>query len=274
MPAEAWSLRDLFPSPQPLLRHTRSSSADPGAFEWGVSHAGRSGRRLAFPLLHYLAYRGCVEAVKACLAACLQPIDFTLPDGRGRTLLHVVCDEVVSGTATHEMLQAVVRRLETHPEDVVDWERRDHLRQGVLKRAAENQKLSVVWPLLNNVPQIADRPFALSFVWRADWDRLSDDEKLEHFTVKPHRIIEADPPTARLCQLSWQPEAKSSEIEPCVREGADVCYGKWGETTVLQSFMAQGRVDAVRACLMTSRPIDFTACDERGRTLLHWLVYV
>lgn len=121
------------------------------------STAGGAGET---PILHGLVAAGRVEAVTACLTTTA-PLDFSLIIGMGyqQTVLHLLCASALPASATAAMLAALVRRLQTHPlslGDKVEWLARDSFGKTFFDVAAWGQRLSVVWPLVRELPYFAD----------------------------------------------------------------------------------------------------------------------
>lgn len=136
---------DWNPDPQRMQPLIVSGGAD-------VFHLVEEGEvipgTLNWPLFHLLVFKGRVEAVKACLSSKL-PMDFTIRDEHyGRTPLHRACEACLSHEVSRQMLVAMARRLQNHPEDTVNWNQCDDFELTVVQSAANHQKLCLLWQLL------------------------------------------------------------------------------------------------------------------------------
>lgn len=134
-------------------------------------------RVLVQPILHTFILLGSAECVAACLCS---PgwLNFTLPAHRPGMLranaLHCIC--MTTNGSTEELLDILLRRLENHAQDKIDWEERDGRGRSFLSCAAAHHKLSVVWPHVRRLKHFTDikKPIPLSCtVYRSDWERLS-----------------------------------------------------------------------------------------------------
>lgn len=236
--------------------------------EEGVNIFG-TGLILFESLFHTLISESNVEAVKACLKT-QRPIDFTVTGSKNRTALHYLC-EVYSDAAAKEMMESIIERIETHPKDFADWSLTDQNGKDFISLAAEKQKLALMWPLVREIPFFGDKinPITLHTAWRWDFEQLDPEDKLS-FSVE--EFEEASKPTGTLIKLCRLHKPNIEAIKQCVSDGADIFYQDPETLTmVLHSFVWNGDVDAVRACLSISQPIDFNTRDIFGESLLRYI---
>eukprot|EP00796_Vickermania_ingenoplastis_P000446 gene446-229_t len=218
------------------------------------------------PILHHMIANGHVK----CLAACLKterPIDFTIPDTVNRcTPLHLAC-QISDTELSTTMLQLIVDRLATHPDDKVDWGQLNHRGRDFMSWVAAFQDLASVWAIVKDIPFFAKRPIPISTrPFKSNWDRLGKEQV--HFTLL--NGLQPDPPTIKLVRLCMNPPPKPEDVQGYVDKGGDVMYeGPEMERPVLHQLILEGRVDCVAACLTTARSIDFAVKDATGLTPLH-----
>lgn len=226
------------------------------------------------PIFHFLISHGLVECVNACLSTS-DVIDFTSGDGWGWTPMHFVCPKSCGVMEAVSIMRLIVHRIETHPQDVVSWDKKSRDGYDFLSCAAKYQKLSALWPVVMNMPYFADHvdPIPLSKpVWKYDWEELGDEQT---FFVVEQEMIMAERCTAELvrkCELEeWKPAAAS--VKEMVLKGADVCFtDPEMNKPILHHFINTGLVECVEACLESPNPIDFTVTAEYGWTVLHYMM--
>lgn len=226
--------------------------------------------QLSDSVLHEFVRRGLIEHVRTCL---LSPhdIDFTQRGRSGQNVLHVICSGSIRDEATSTMLHSIVQRIQSHPTDKVDWSQKDGDAMHLLAIAADNQKLSLIWKIIAEIPYFADQldPFPLRpWVWSWDWEALADDQA--YFSLDGVDIVQTDCSTAKLVKLCWIGDAEPSEVEKLVEDGADLCFQQPGVILpLLHQLLNTGSLSSVQACLKTPRVIDFTVTDLLENTALH-----
>lgn len=128
--------------------------------------------------LHYSALTGDVEVLKALLET-QKDVNFTTVDAEGCTPLHYVTWCVSSRVA--EVTDAIIRRLQAHPNDQVDWGKKNKDGCDFLSLAARDGVLSDVYRLVKDQPYYREANRLLLLVaepldadqWLIDWSRLS-----------------------------------------------------------------------------------------------------
>lgn len=239
------------------------------------------------PLLHELVMKGCTDLVVWCLEAEASqpfPVDFTICSGEFKqTALHCMAAGTLSAGDSARMLRALIHHLEHHPGDKIEWMQADSFGKTFLAVASWAQKLHVVWPIVRSTPFFADRTEPLPLrgfkVWSPDWAALDattggdgGENYQTDFVRSGANTIDVEPPTARLCQLSWErmgrcaerEAAMVEEVRAAVTDGGDVCWNYPGTASALRFFIQVGRVRCVEACLETRRRIEFIQLSARG----------
>lgn len=236
-----------------------------------------SGSGLYESLLHTFIKECHVEGVRACLETA-STLDFSVTGSHNQTVLHCLCQSQIENEDTAAMLRAIIERFETHPHDRINWLQRDEYGNDFLTSAAINQKLSLVWELVKDVPFFADLtdPIALTeTVWRWDWENLGN-EKV-YFCLDDADIEEAERSTGDLVKLSRLTSPNIEKIKIAVSDGADVLYEDFQSpgniVRVLHHFMWKGNVGAVKACYSTTRVIDFSVRDLYHSTAIRYIWY-
>lgn len=264
------------------------------------------------PLLVWLIEAQSIPHVVCCVSESPLPsLDFTLTDEQGHTPLHAMCRLAVDEEDTVRMIEALVIRLEMHPEDVVDWSQKTGLHReigavlpsggkrndeasrredtfriheigdDVLQLATSSQKLGCVWPLICSQPYFADllSPIFLRRVWLWDWEQLTEAHQAS-FSLEKAEIIAANRSTGKLfasCVLSgWKTDP--AVVNRWVQEGADVCFSDIHmRMPLLHRLILSKNVEAVSACCTIVRrsclmcPVDWTVSDVEGNTPFHAL---
>eukprot|EP00796_Vickermania_ingenoplastis_P007069 gene7069-5007_t len=223
------------------------------------------------PLLHEVIRRGHVEALRVCLTTPLA-VDFTTKGLFGETVLHCLCLSHLTDEETSLMLRLVVARLQRCLADVVDWFAKNGDGMSFFSSAADAQKLSVVWPIIIDEPQIADEvdPIPLRpWVWRTDWEALTE-ENHAFFTLLGSDVVEADAASAALMKECWRHTPNTAAVERLVAAGANLCLSAPGVLVpILHILIETGPLECVAACMRSQQPIDFTVRDLRRRTAIH-----
>lgn len=123
------------------------------------------------------------QAALLCLGVTKQ-IDFTVRGGGfDRTVLHLLCFmDKRKGT---EMLEAITRRVESHPRDLIQWDTKDKLGKDFICYAAQEGCLSLFYPIVRDLAYFADKtvPIKLEEVQPDDWAALSEEDK-KNFAIK------------------------------------------------------------------------------------------
>lgn len=214
------------------------------------------------PILHALISREAVEAVKACLLSPLVISFVKVTNYRKENLLHLLCRTRLE--ILNKMLPAVVYRIETHPNDIVNWSQKNVFKQDFITLAATLGKLSVVWPHVKHVPHFADNTEGIDLgdtrMFEMDWSKLSEAEQ-ENF-VGGRRMA----PTEALHWIAQQTKPDVSIVQSCVDHDADIMYTA-NHAAYSPSFhllVSRGAVDCVKACLTTRQSIDFTMTNYLG----------
>lgn len=239
-------------------------------------------------LLH-VCCRSCAESEEmgGVFLACLtspRPLDFAASGKEGKTPLHLLIlscgragGEESGRRHARSLIQAVVRRVESSPDDVVALGLRDRAERTILDYAVDYQLLHLFWPLVAHLPYYADaiEPIPLGVVWDWDWNQL-DPAWRQDFVVDERTtttVIRTDSAaTARLCRLSWQQSPSETAVRDCVQDGgADILFeDPLYRMPLLLHFIHNGCLGCVRECLATpARCLDFTKTDFCGRTALH-----
>lgn len=233
------------------------------------------------PPLRAHAARGNVTAFLASLHTTLD-VDFAHAEHGGDTPLHDIARSwsTTSAESATEMLAAVVRHIEGHPNDKVDWGQENDAGEDFLNIAAENHCLHQLYPVVKGMPYFADRsdPIPLRVVWRYDFNLLSDEEK-QDVDISSAEVYEAREATARLCDICQSPDwgisVNITALEASLADGADVMFRALPQgSPLLSALLLNGEWEAVLSCLRcSSRPIDFSAMDE-GWSFLHHLAWL
>lgn len=130
------------------------------------------------PILHQFLWNGDRTSVQVCFRSC-PFLDFTTVDKYGYTPLHCLCYEQCPTTST-ELLKLVIERLNTHPNDKIQWEQKDTNGHDFISWVAGYQKLSQWWPLLQAVPYFANsnQLYVISLeAEEHDWNQLTQDDQ-------------------------------------------------------------------------------------------------
>lgn len=225
--------------------------------------------------LHSFVQHGRLSIIELCLTTSSN-IDFSRLDVMHATVLHHLCDYSIEAEKSEAILRLIIQRLETHPNDIIDWSQKDNRGRDFIRAAAFHQRLARFWPIVQDQPFFSDavKPFDFPHqqVWRWDWETLSKDNSMsQSFYLERDAIIEADYPTARLVQCCWQTKNDLAEVRLLVRDGADIEFtppGMIGST--LKQFVLSSAVECVRICLWDSPDLapDFLSSrDALGRNI-------
>lgn len=183
------------------------------------------------------------------------------------------------------MLELIVRRVETHPQDIVSWSTPDGEGNTFLTLAAAFYKLSLLWPLVRRQPYFDDQLEPIPLQWRV-WDRdivfmereLAGTES-RICLGQETKVIKASEATMQVFKsgmcVGWGEKGTwdVGEVARWAGEGADVLYRDGFMTQPLLHLAVEKRLrDVVAAMLTTTSPIDFTVQDMHGNTPLHCVV--
>lgn len=226
------------------------------------------------PVLNGLILAGEVDAVRICLSSKL-PINFTFGGMEEQTPLHAACFMSVSDEHTAAILDLIVERIQTHPEDQIDWGKPNFDGQEVLSFASKYQKISILWPRVREFPYYSDRtaPFSFPYVWSTDWNTLLKEYRNDeyYFDLQKSKVREVDCHTSNLMKLCW----KSSDVQAqdpsvyaglvdSVRSGANVLIRAEYDWPLLHWVIGMGRIVCLRAMLQTTQPLDFSELFSAG----------
>lgn len=234
---------------------------------------------LEYPIFHFLVQHGRASAVKACLQT-QAPIDFTRCGDMEEAVVHLLCSVATRDEDTVSMLKAILERLASDrgKKDRIDWGQKSLGQDTFIGLAAENQQLSLVYPLVRGVPYYAERraagtPLALRMIWEWDWDALPIPDKAA-FTVEGAEVVRATENTGRLWRLCSRPDPSPQEVLRCVAGGdADVLFPDLVTRIPLHEFVLTGATQCVATCLSIAAPLDLTVQDSYGRTVFHCALF-
>lgn len=209
---------------------------------------------------------GPAELFEACMEAPY-PIDFTKGDVHdGQSIMHIIALE---SPCPSEMMQALLRRIQRHPEDTIDWKQKSFEGKDFLTVAGECQRLSILWPLVESYfPQ---RPIKIGVAWIVDLGHLcaSGCNVFKVFDIG--ETVETSPSTARLWQLVEHCEENEEIILKCLAEGADINFSPPHDSDSIATRTIKIRsVTFLRAYMGSMHMIDFTQISG-GESLLHVL---
>lgn len=227
--------------------------------------------------LHEFARRGLLQCIQEYMETPFA-IDFTINNSWLKyTVLHVLCDYRIPNDVARGMLESILFRIQTHPNDVVDWGLRARNGFDFLSHAAYQERLSLFWPLVRDMPYFADQvePIDLcSWIWEWDLLTLYEQENNLEFKESP-KIVKANRSTVSLIRLclekDWNMEGNSvfEEVQQYIAEGADVNFrGPGRECSILHEFISRGNVVYAKLCLTSDHPIAFTAQNSKGKSIL------
>lgn len=83
-------------------------------------------------------------------------------DDKATHRLRGTCTEMENAEVLPRLLRAIVYRVQTHPGDNINWMQADACGETLLSLAARHQVLSLVWPLVREMPAFADALTPLS----------------------------------------------------------------------------------------------------------------
>lgn len=229
--------------------------------------------KLWIPLLHTFVGDEKVEVIKVCLDWTPNVMDFSVVGKDDKTVFHHLLINT-SREQTIEILKIIVRRLETHPEDRVDWKYVDLNGYNFISLAARYQKLSAVWPIILDQPYFSDQVEPLSLcgtVWKWDLDCLNEEEK-QCFQYESTHLEDADGPTAKLIEISSKSNPNMDEWKGCISDGANIFYlNPESLTMIFHQCVWKGQMEAIKACLKTPTRIDFSTEDLYRTTVLEYI---
>lgn len=221
-----------------------------------------------------------IDAVRACFTTSKR-IRFDTLTERGFTgPLEVICDPASDPSRAVELLTALMQRLQTHPQDTINWNesvRQDNYSHSVLSAAAKAQRLSRLLPLLPPLTAGAG-PFeksalSLSAVWPSDWHAIPQEQQQQLVLENP-LLLEANEATEALmlAYITCPHSPDLSQIATCVNRGADVGVEEGGggmDGTLLHHCVREGQADVVEVLLTSPLPLDFTKRDSFQRSVFY-----
>lgn len=228
------------------------------------------------PILHYWVWKGNLDLVNVCFQSP-NSIDFTATSvATSSTPLHFVfydSDGVKrkSRDDIMKLISAIVNRLNTHPTDQVDWDKKNKWMVDFMNLAASNYMLSCVYSAVRTYYEPKKHQISLLMKPQLDdWNALSPEDRLA-FTL-PSDIEDS---THRLLILVVEQVRDSTEVEKLVTSGADICYNPSSiPMPILHYWIWLGEVELVEGCFKSPHPIDFTIVDEKTLSPpLHFLFY-
>lgn len=291
----------------PFSATTNNINAGNDSYSDNVANHAALVSSCCIPILLRLIKAKSTESVVCSLyESTLSSLDFTLTDEEGNTPFHAMCHPDVDDKDTAAMMQAFVFRVETHPEDLVDWSQKTGFhrekvdpkpwgeiekdtvnpREGFLSNkragkdivqiAASSQKLSVVWPLISQQPRFDDllHPISLESVWMWDWKELTHVQQAL-FSLEDAEIIVANRSTGKLVASC---EASHWKVDPAVvyrwvQEGADVCFSDIHmRMPLLHRLIVSGNVEAVRVCCTMISRAATNDCGGAQHRIIDWTV--
>lgn len=225
-----------------------------------------------------------VECFKCCLQSA-NPIDFTPTDFNSRTVAHLIAVYPNREKAS-EMLAALVRRLQEHPEDKMDWTQKGGFPQNAdeeewgehlveeghdcVNYAAWFGRLSLFWEgVEGQVPYYDDlNPVPILVrVFPCDWERIPEEKRVSLNCTRGMLSMDE-----ALYRLHWTDEPGFPEVatvQACIDAGGDPNYLKFGdEYTVFNSFLVSNKLECFKACLTTTLPINFDIMDGEAEFAL------
>eukprot|EP00796_Vickermania_ingenoplastis_P001263 gene1263-721_t len=241
---------------------------------------------LQLPLLHALVEYGETEAVGLMLQTP-HPVDFTVTGGLLKaTPLHLLCIGSLDDSTTLRILDAIINRLQSSElqglGDKIDWDQEMMPSHNMLQCAAQNQKLSLIWPaLVQRVPFFMDRAnkeeqhprcsFDGRVIWSWDMEALPLGHQNNCFDMSGAQLVQANEATGKLCRIHAKRPPIPQNVFECVRHGADVLFRMphGCDHSLLHFFVEIGEAECVRACLTTHHHLDLTVRNANGRTPLH-----
>lgn len=201
-----------------------------------------------------------------------RPMDFTVEDESGNTILKYLASpaSALSDAEALTILRALVQHVERFPRDVIDWGGRDGLGREFITWVAEEQRLSLFYPIIRDIPYYGDRtePLVLPSVWRWDWEALSAADK-EDFSITGARVNNADSKaTGQLWKLTMEmgdfegvgrggeeDPAIVEELQRCIQRGADVMFDVGDGSPILLTVARYRTTSVIVLCLETKTPL-------------------
>lgn len=228
-------------------------------------------------ILHRLIQLGLSRAVEAVMRGAV-PVDFTVVDGCGRTVLHELCSAARSLPALtwSTIAAAVVQRAAARRVgDLVNWNTEDVQHFDLLSYAAHCQVLHRLWPHLREVDHFnaSTTIFSItSVVAVEDWNRLDPEERRGKFRCREGHTNAATLSLITFFESKRSPftDVVQSEISAYVESGADVLlHCPFSYYPLLHFFILSENIACVAMCMRSPHTIDFTAVDLYGRTPFH-----
>lgn len=153
------------------------------------------------PVLHFLIWTNQYYILRSVLQKeCV--VDWRTVDKRGRTVFHLLCDYMIERDDAVRFLRMFVDRIERHPRDTVDWSLRDVDGRDFISLAAEHQRLSLFWAVVQGVPYYDDADIVRidGCGWEWDWEELPREEQ-ERFVVESSSMVVGSKATGAL--IEW-----------------------------------------------------------------------
>lgn len=218
--------------------------------------------RLRSRTLHILLQYASSKCVAAAFKT-VSAINFSTPCGcRSRMLspLHLVVIRSDRYEAAH-ILGLIISRVQSHPEDFIDFSQKTWDGLGILSLSAKHRRLSLLWPYLKHLATFSQEksPFIITVrVSWEDWKDLPDEDKT---LFRLEKGIDCNPiSTERLHHLCLrESESHVEEVVECIREGADVCstVPEAHNSLVIQILLRKGWMKYIEACFETDNTIFF-----------------
>lgn len=216
------------------------------------------------PVLHYCILMGKLKVVNALLQTT-RSIDFTVVGEGNRSPLHCICYYNPPDIMC-EMTAALVSRLESHPDDRVDWGQVDAGGDDFIGYAARAGYLRSLYPLVKDQFYYANqsKPLVLSYMpTNEDWKGMCNYEA--HFEVSAVGCSRG------LYEEVLRGTPDMSTIRRCLSGGADISFKPDDSVfTTLHICLWVGHLDVLKLLLETPHDVDFTAvCGRNRKACLH-----
>lgn len=177
------------------VQHCVEHGAEVGLIPTPAGHA----------VLATFVQHGCMRAAQICLEAATH-IQF--PCLGTSSVLHTLLQTYARGAIMKEDVEdftrLLVHRLETHPNDALDWGAKNSEGENFLELAARHQLLSALWPLVRHAPYYADQtaPIPLSLVWEWDWNSLEEGDEGKQCFIITGELVKSSEATTRRSSAS------------------------------------------------------------------------
>lgn len=225
----------------------------------------------SWSLLEAIVLSGKTDLFTVCLEAAPYPLQFSVGSTQHDSVLHILASSNrISTSEAVRMMGVLCQRVERHPLDVVQWEKKGSNGEAFLPLAARHQRLSALWPLVKEMPFFADKVerFTLPLAWSWDLEALSEEDR-EMFVLE--NVADAAESTGRLWKLLRDKKSPLSDVEACLTSGADVLFIPADYHCSILELTLLLRPEVFSICVDSPYPLNFRRTDERGNTLLHRL---